>query len=65
MRTFKLTDHCTLSGIRLLPEDRRVDGGGYYRPDCPDRLVPGHWFVNVPVREFRRIRSNQRLIPPV
>ena len=49
MRTFKLTDDCTLSGVRLRPEDRRVDGGGYFYPDCPDRLVPAHGVVEVPV----------------
>jgi hypothetical protein len=47
MRTFKLTDDCTLSGLRLLPEDRRVDGGGYFQPDCSERLVPAHGFVSV------------------
>ncbi len=65
MRTFKLTDDCTLSGIRLLPEDRRVDGGGYYRPDCPDRLVPGHWFVDVPVGEVvgRKLKPGEKVVP--
>ncbi len=28
MRTFSLKDDCTLSGVRLLPDDRRIDGGG-------------------------------------
>ena len=27
MRTFKLTDDCTFSGIRIHPNDREVDGG--------------------------------------
>lgn len=58
-RTFKLTDDCTLSGVRLRPDDRRVDGGGYFYPDCPDRLVPAHGVVEVPAREVvgRRLRK--------
>ncbi len=64
MRTFKLTDDCTLSGVRLLPEDRRVDGGGYFRPNCPDRLVPGHWVVEVPAPEVvgRQLRRGEKLV---
>ena len=59
MRTFSLKDDCTLSGVRLLPEDRRVDGGGYFRPDCPDRLVSAHGAVEVPVGDGvgRRLKS--------
>jgi len=34
MRTFKLTDDCTLSGKRLHRDERRVEGGGYV---CPER----------------------------
>lgn len=29
MRTFRLTDDCTLSGRRLHRDERRVEGGGY------------------------------------
>ena len=59
MRTFSLKDDCTLSGVRLLPEDRRVDGGGYFYPDCPDRLVPAHGAMEVPVGDVvgRRLKS--------
>ena len=64
MRTFKLTDDCTLSGVRLLPEDRRVDGGGYFYPDCPDQLVPAHGFVEVPVGEVvgRRLKRGEKVV---
>ncbi len=65
-RTFKLTDDCTLSGVRLRPDDRRVDGGGYFRPDCPDRLVPAHGVVEVPVRDVvgRRLKPGERVVAP-
>ena len=38
MRTFKLTDDCTLSGRRLRRDERRVEGGGYV--DLASPLVP-------------------------
>ena len=60
MRTFKLTDDCTLSGVRLRPDDRRIDGGGYLSPDCPDRLVPAHGFVEVPVEGSRK---GEKIVP--
>ena len=60
MRTFKLTDDCTLSGVRLLPEDRRVDGGGSFYPDCPDRLVPAHGAVEVSARDTSK---GEKLVP--
>lgn len=59
MRTFSLRDDCSLSGVRLRPDNQRVDGGGYYRPDCPDRLVRAHGVVERPVGEVvgRRLKS--------
>lgn len=64
MRTFSLKDDCTLSGVRLLADDRRVDGGGYFYPDFPDRLVPGHWLVEVPAGEVvgRRLKQGERMV---
>ena len=64
MRTFSLKDDCTLSGVRLLPEDRRVDGGGYFCPDCPDRLVPAHGAVEVSVGDGvgRRLKQGERVV---
>lgn len=67
MRTFKLTDDCTLSGVRLLPDDRRIDGGGYFYPEFPGRLVPAHGVVEVPVGEVvgRRLRKGERVVVTV
>lgn len=66
MRTFSLKDDCTLSGVRLLPDDRRVDGGGYYYPDFPGHLVPAHGYVEVPVEEAvgRRLKPGERVVAP-
>ena len=46
-RTFKLTDDCTFSGIRIHPNDREVDGGGYIEQGTR-RLIPAHGFIPVP-----------------
>ena len=46
MRTFKLTDDCTLSGRRLHRDERRVEGGGYVDP-AGGVLVPAHGVVVV------------------
>ena len=47
MRTFKLTDDCTLSGRRLHRDDRRVEGGGYVDPMGGHRPIPAHGVVVV------------------
>lgn len=60
MRTFKLTDDCTLSGVRRHRDDRRVDGGGYLTPDCPDPLVPAHGVVEVPTPD---LDAGEKLVP--
>ena len=66
MRTFKLTDDCTLSGVRLLPDDRRVDGGGYLDPMGGSRLIPAHGVVEVPVGEVvgRRLKRGEKVVAP-
>lgn len=44
MRTFSLRDDCTLSGVRVHPDDRQVVGGGYVDP-MGGALIPAHGFV--------------------
>ena len=44
MRTFSLTDDTCFSGIRIHPNDREVDGGGYLEQGTR-RLIPAHGFV--------------------
>jgi hypothetical protein len=57
MRTFKLTDDCTLSGIRLHRDARRVDAGGYVDL-AGGPLIPAHGEVLVRgVRMFAKERS--------
>ena len=51
-RTFKLTDDCTFSGIRIHPNDREVDGGGYLEQGNR-RLIPAHGFIPVPAMGSR------------
>ena len=55
MRTFSLKDDTCFSGIRIHPNDREVDGGGYINLTAPPvpsasrgRLIPAHGFVPVP-----------------
>ena len=53
MRTFKLTDNCTLSGRRLHRDERRVEGGGYV--DLLDGpLLPAHGVVLVRAAGMKR-----------
>lgn len=65
-RQFKLTDDCTLSGLRLNPEDQRIQGGGYLDPNHPDQLIPAHGLVEVLAEEEvgRRLKSGERVTPP-
>ena len=55
MRTFSLKDDTCFSGIRIHPNDREVDGGGYINLTAPPvpsasrgRLIPAHGFIPVP-----------------
>ena len=48
MRTFSLKDDTCFSGIRIHPNDREVDGGGYIEQGTR-RLIPAHGFIPVPV----------------
>ena len=47
MRTFSLKDDTCFSGIRIHPNDREVDGGGYLEQGTR-RLIPAHGFIPVP-----------------
>lgn len=47
MRTFSLKDDTCFSGIRIHPNDREVDGGGYIEQGTR-RLIPAHGFILVP-----------------
>ena len=47
-RRFSLKDDTCFSGIRLDPEDRRLNGGGYLNPYISDRLIPAHWAMRLP-----------------
>ncbi len=56
MRTFKLTDDCTLSGKRLHRDERRVEGGGYV--DLTTPLVPsGSRHVLLPAHGVVLVRA--------
>ena len=48
MRTFSLKDDTCFSGIRIHPNDREIDGGGYIEQGTR-RLIPAHGFIPVPV----------------
>ena len=75
MRTFKLTDDCTLSGRRLHRDERRVEGGGYVDLTAPlvpsgsrHALLPAHGFVEVPPEGMKkacpeRCRGREKLVP--
>lgn len=61
MRTFKLTDDCTLSGRRLHRDHRRVEGGGYIDLTAPlvpsgprHALLPAHGEVVVRAAGMRK-----------
>ena len=60
MRTFSLKDECTLSGIRIHPSDREVDGGGYVDPSGSRRLIPAHGFVCPPVEGSKPCPEHSR-----
>lgn len=47
-RTFSLKDDPCFSGIRVHPDDRRHDGGGYLDP-AGGPLIQAHGFVYAPV----------------
>lgn len=47
MRTFSLKDDTCFSGIRIHPNDREVDGGGYLEQGTR-RLIQAHGFIPVP-----------------
>ena len=46
-RVFSLKDDTCFSGIRIHPNDREVDGGGYLEQGTR-RLIPAHGFIPVP-----------------
>jgi len=68
MRTFKLTDDCTLSGKRLHRDERRVEGGGYVDLNTP--LVPtGSRHVLLPAHGVVLVRAagmkpGEKEVPP-
>ena len=61
MRTFKLTDDCTLSGVRVHPDDRTVVGGGYVDPMGGNRLLPAHGVVVV---RADGMKPGEKEVPP-
>ena len=60
MRTFSLKDDCTLSGVRVHPDDRRVVGGGYVDPMGGDRLISAHGFVELLPEGMK---NDEKLVP--
>ena len=75
-RTFSLKDDTCFSGIRINPNDREVDGGGYIDPNAPfvpsasrGRLTPAHGFIPVPAVGSascpeRSRRAGEIAVPP-